>query len=139
MKNWYCVLDFEATCWTDPTMKSQTEIIEFPSVLICHDTHRNTCEIIGEFHGFASNLTDEGILKMTSLLQRISGQFHLVNSHPNNWSQYRIIQGIPIPDVIEFTFIHRGLASDYLRDEYSKDSKSQLNSPCNPDKSEYLF
>jgi hypothetical protein len=100
---------------------------------------RRFSQIIGEFHGFASNLTDEGILKMTSLLQRISGQFHLVNSHPNNWSQYRIIQGIPIPDVIEFTFIHRSLASENLRDEYSKDSKSQLNSPCNPDKSEYLF
>jgi hypothetical protein len=100
---------------------------------------RRFSQIIGEFHGFASNLTDVGVLKMTSLLQRISSQFHLVNSHPNNWSQYRVIQGIPIPDVIELTFIHKGLASDRLLEEYSKDSKSELNSPCNPDKSDYLF
>ena len=52
MKNWYCVLDFEATCWEERNMKSQSEIIEFPSVLICHDTHQNTCEIISEFHEY---------------------------------------------------------------------------------------
>jgi hypothetical protein len=96
-------------------------------------------QIVGEFHGFASNITDEGILKMTSLLERISSQFKLVNSHPNNWSQYRIIQGIPIPNVIELTFINKVFTSNRSRNRCSKDSKNQLNSPCNPDKSEYLF
>lgn len=100
---------------------------------------RRFSQIVGEFHGFASQLTDESILKMTSLLERISSEFYLVNSHPNNWSQYRIIQGIPIPNVLELTFIHKGFISSHLRDEYSKDSKNQLNSPCNPDKPDYLF
>jgi len=45
-----CVLDFEATCWTDPTRKNQMEIIEFPSVLYKIDN--NTVSFIAEFHKY---------------------------------------------------------------------------------------
>jgi len=73
MKNWYCVLDFEATCWQDPTMKSQTEIIEFPSLLICHDTYLNTCDIISEFHEYCRPVLNpklsEFCTKLTGITQ----------------------------------------------------------------------
>jgi hypothetical protein len=100
---------------------------------------RKFSQIVGEFHGFASNMSDVEVQKMTTLLKRINGEFHLVNLHPNNWSQYRIIQGIPIPDVIELTFINRSISPSFPHATTSKDSNSGLNSPCNSDKFEYLF
>ena len=47
----FCILDFEATCWEGSINKDVTEIIEFPSVLYKMD-HRENVSLIGEFHEY---------------------------------------------------------------------------------------
>lgn len=48
MSYYLCVLDFEATCWEDPTRKPEMEIIEFPSVLYKID-YKSNPTFISEF------------------------------------------------------------------------------------------
>lgn len=48
---YFCVLDFEATCWKDER-STQQEIIEFPSVLVRMDWSHQVAETIGEFHKY---------------------------------------------------------------------------------------
>jgi inhibitor of KinA sporulation pathway (predicted exonuclease) len=61
MSHYYCVLDFEATCW-NPQGKHRHEIIEFPSILLKHHPHstHTPFEIIGVFD-FCTNLTQSQI------------------------------------------------------------------------------
>eukprot|EP01033_Poteriospumella_lacustris_P005489 gene5489-3911_t len=47
----FCVLDFEATCWRNERSTDQ-EIIEFPSLLVRMDWHSHLAEIVGEFHQY---------------------------------------------------------------------------------------
>jgi hypothetical protein len=96
-------------------------------------------QIIGEFHGLASDLSDQEVRKKTAVLQRISLDFYLVNSHPNNWAQFRIIHGVAIPDVIELTYIKKSLFESHSESTLIENPKSTLNSPCNPSKPDYLF
>lgn len=48
---YFCVLDFEGTCWRD-VRSPQQEIIEFPSVLMRMDWNTQFIEPIGEFHQY---------------------------------------------------------------------------------------
>lgn len=46
MSVYYCVLDFEATCWEKGDGRKNTEIIEFPSVLL------RDGKVVAEFHRY---------------------------------------------------------------------------------------
>lgn len=99
-------------------------------------------QIIGEFHGLASSINEEDAAHKIDVLNKLHEHFHLVNAHPNNWSQYRIIQGVPLSDVVELSFINRNIAS--ISEAISKEghlakSNESLNSPCNPLGFEYLI
>lgn len=98
-------------------------------------------QIIGEFHGLASSINEEDVVHKINVLNKLHAYFQLVNAHPNNWSQYRIIQGVPISDVVELSFINKRNASisDAKNDEVKlAKSNESLNSPCNPLRFEYL-
>lgn len=98
-------------------------------------------QIIGEFHGLASSLKEEDGAHKIDVLNKLHSHFHLVNAHPNNWSQYRIIQGVPLSDVIELSFINKSNASISEAKSYEVNfakSNESLNSPCNPVGFEYL-
>ena len=47
--DYFCVVDFEATCWSDvPFMTAESEIIEFPVVLL----NARTLKKEAEFHSY---------------------------------------------------------------------------------------
>ena len=100
---------------------------------------RKFSQIIGEFHGLASSTSSSEIKKRISVLSALNTEFHLVNVHPNNWSTYRIIQGVPLPDVVELTFVNKRISPNVSEDVPAVVSDCALNAPCNPTKFEYLF
>lgn len=100
---------------------------------------RRFSQIIGEFHGLGSCNSDQEVGKMAELLHRISVDFHLVNSHANNWASFRIIHGIAIPDVVELTFIKKNVFQPFSESEVLENPNSNLNAPCNPSRPDYLF
>lgn len=98
-------------------------------------------QIVGEFHGLASSINEEGVASKIDVLTKLHRNFHLVNAHPNNWSQFRIIQGVPLCDVVELSFINRNnafISEKKSQKIYSSLSNESLNSPCNPLRFDFL-
>jgi hypothetical protein len=105
------------------------------------DKLSNFSQIIGEFHGLASSIDEEDITHKINLLGKLHRHFYLVNTHPNNWSRFRIVQGVPLFDVAELSFMNKKLVSiEELGVGGSELEKiiDSLNSPCNPENYEYL-
>ena len=50
---------------------------------------------------FNSLSYDEIFEKMKRALEKINSKFDLFNIHINNWGDFRIIKGVPFPDVVE--------------------------------------
>lgn len=95
-------------------------------------------QIVGEFHGLASIKNNDELNEKIQVLETLHSRFTLVNSHPNNWSPYRVINGVPMPDVVELTFIKNEICSNFLYDGTTIET-GNLNAPCNPAKNEYII
>jgi hypothetical protein len=70
-------------------------------------------QIVIEFHG----LTD---LKSSSKFEIMKESFLKLNEfhsplivHPNNFGDYKIVGNVPVPDVIEVTYLHRNIINQY--------------------------
>lgn len=65
---YYCILDFEATCWKD---KEPCEIIEFPSILYKYEN--NNLKFLSEFHEYVKPINDpilsDFCIKLTGITQ----------------------------------------------------------------------
>jgi len=84
-------IDIEGWEWEVLNSISDTEISRFR-------------QIVGEFHGFNNPMNLEII---NQVLSKILQNFVIVNVHANNWGQYEIIKRLPVPDVIEITFVRK--------------------------------
>jgi hypothetical protein len=95
-------------------------------------------QIVGEFHGLSSFKNNQELFEKNTILERLSSKFTLVNCHPNNWSKYRIVRGVPIPDAVELTFLKSELYSNLDSNDLEVEVR-ELNAPCNPAKPEFIF
>jgi hypothetical protein len=64
-------------------------------------------QIIVEFHGLFQMGNTALFKKISNGLTKISKTHHLMNFHTNNWAAFHVISGIPLPDVIEATYLRR--------------------------------
>jgi hypothetical protein len=67
-------------------------------------------QIIVEFHGLFQIGNSVQFQKMLNGLTKISRTHHLMNFHANNWADLHMIVGLPLPDVVEATYLRRDLA-----------------------------
>lgn len=66
-------------------------------------------QIVAEFHNLHKIADDQFFRLVSSSLEKLNNSHDLINIHVNNWSRLHLIQGVPVPDVIEVTYIRRGL------------------------------
>ena len=120
-------IDIEGSEWDSLANLDSTELSRFT-------------QIVGEFHNFHEIYKHEHFIKILNTLKKINQTHVNINLHPNNWSGFKIINGIPIPDVVELTFIRRDLF-DILSGQKASNVKhyevDQLNTPNNPNSPEY--
>lgn len=95
-------------------------------------------QIVGEFHGLSSMRSNQELMEKIHILKKLHNDFTLINSHPNNWSPYRVIKGVPVPDSVELTFLKNDIFSTFV-DLGLVAEEQQLNRPCNPLKPEYII
>lgn len=95
-------------------------------------------QIVGEFHGLSSMQSNQEIMERIHILERLHSKFTLINSHPNNWSPYRVIKGVPVPDAVELTFLKNEIYSNFV-DLGLATEILHLNKPCNPLKPEHII
>ena len=128
-KNVYAILkiDIEGSEWDSLANLELTELSRFT-------------QIVGEFHNFHGIYQHEHLIKVLNTLKKINKTHVNVNLHPNNWSNFKIINGIAIPDVVELTFIRKDLF-DSLTDQKTGNvihyGVNHLNTPNNPSSPEY--
>jgi hypothetical protein len=129
-----------------PEMKSERLILkidiegaEWKVIGQLSDAHLERFDqIVGEFHGLSSMQRNEELVEKIHVLERLHSKFTLINSHPNNWSPYRVIKGVPMPDAVELTFLRNEIFSNFVDKELEREAP-ELNRPCNPIKPEHFI
>lgn len=116
-------------------LKMDIEGDEWESLVSCKKTSLERCnQIVVEFHNlqrlpFRSNF--EFLIEQMS--KQLAG-FAVVNVHANNWDSFHIISGVPVPNVIEVTYLRRDWLYSLQRSESSRQQNLNLaNNPALPD------
>jgi len=91
-------IDIEGSEWKVLSDLSQTSLLRFR-------------QIIAEFHDLHSIADDKLFSDIRSALKKLNKSHELINIHVNNWSAFQIIEGIPMPDVIEVLYLRRDSSS----------------------------
>lgn len=68
--DYFCVIDFEATCQQENTLQFQHEIIEFPAVMLCTHNH----QIVEEFHSYCRPIVNPTLTEFCMTLTGITQQ-----------------------------------------------------------------
>ena len=111
-------MDIEGSEWEVLSELEEKDLIKFRQLII-------------EFHSLSNFKDNESYIRITSILERLSNHFYILNSHANNCGDFCIIENIPFPDVIEISYARKSSYS--LRTEFSKaldNSMLSLNGPC---------
>jgi hypothetical protein len=87
-------IDIEGSEWKVLSDLSQTSLLRFR-------------QIIAEFHDLHRIADDKLFSDMRSAFKKLNKSHELINIHVNNWSAFQIIEGIPMPDVIEVLYLRR--------------------------------
>jgi hypothetical protein len=94
------------------------------------------CEqIIFEYHGLQSLYQQANFNHYLQFLDRILETHEIVNSHINNWDSFEIIEGIPVPNVLEVTYVRKDLVAQLEGQENSQ----TVNYPNNSSRADFLL
>ena len=64
-------------------------------------------QIAAEFHNLHAIGNTKHFERMVASLSKLSQTHFLGNFHINNWASYQLVAGVPLPDVVEVTYIRR--------------------------------
>jgi hypothetical protein len=94
------------------------------------------CEqIVFEFHDIQKlfeSLNYEFYLKF---LDTLTHSHTVINTHINNWDSFEIIQGVPVPNVLEVTYVRNDLVEKHSGSSHLE----RLNYPNNPSRPDFLL
>ena len=94
------------------------------------------CEqIVFEFHNIQKLFEDKNYNAYLKFLDNLTESHIVVNTHINNWDSFEIIQGVPVPNVLEVTYVRKDLVEKYSGIRNSE----RLNYPNNPSRPEFLL
>ena len=93
-------------------------------------------QVLVEFHGMSDFSLHDKHLKRMYVLKALAATHQCVHLHANNWGVYRIVGGIPIPDVIEATFASR---DRYSFRECVRQFPTPIDFPNNADRAEFMI
>jgi hypothetical protein len=88
-------------------------------------------QIVVEFHGLLEITSEQRGKEIISSLARINETHKLVHLHVNNYEPVRIVGGVPVPNVVETTYL-RSNENEFV--ELPRPRGAQLNYPNNPNK-----
>lgn len=93
-------------------------------------------QIIVEFHGLADFSDHDKHLMRLYALRNIAHTHQAVHIHPNNWGAYSVVGGIPVPDVLEITYVSRRI---YSFDNCTRTFPTSLDYPNNADRADLVL
>lgn len=93
--------------------------------------------IVIEFHDFVYLGSHFGNKILDEVFSKIFKNFTICHVHPNNYGSFRNIEGIKIPNLMEFTFLNNDLIKDKKKIDY--DFPHLLDSKNNPHKNDIVL
>lgn len=121
-------VDIEGSEWS--ILPCQAEIMELFS------------QIIVEFHRFSSRdlinpaIKIEELDSRISVLQKLNQTHQVVHVHGNNFAPIGIMGGVPLPDVMEVTYVRR---RDFVFVPCNRLFPTELDMPCDPTQPDYYL
>ena len=103
---------------------------------ISPDLMRKFSQVVIEFHGMADFLSHQKHLTRMYILNALAVTHQCVHLHANNWGDYKIIGGLPVPDVIEATFASR---DRYTFRDCARRFPTPIDYPNNADRAELVI
>ena len=113
-------LDIEGMEWDIlDTMDSKT-LIKFDQIVV-------------EFHDLFKIVSPEVADTYFRVIKKLIAHFKIINIHPNNWGEFRILCGVPFVDTLEITLLNK-------KNKMKKTtSNKKFNSPNNPLEPEFIL
>lgn len=94
------------------------------------------CEqIVFEFHNLQILSESLNYKSYLNFLDRLTQTHIVINAHINNWDSFEIIHGVPVPNVLEVTYVRKDLVEKHS----GKISTERLNYPNNPSRPDFLL
>lgn len=90
-------------------------------------------QVIVEFHNLFDIALEDKSKLYFRVLNKLSLHYKILNIHPNNWSEFRILCGVPFVDTLELTLINK----NFKMEESS--TVSDQNMPNNPLVPEFIL
>lgn len=84
-------------------------------------------QIVVEYHGLARMQDGRWAAGAEAVLRKILRTHLPIHVHGNNWGQYVLVQGVPVPDVLEVTYASRAC---YSFSDSNEIYPSPLDRPC---------
>ena len=116
-------------------LKMDIEGDEWDSLVSCKKTSLDRCiQIVVEFHNLQRlPLRSDFEFLVDQMSTQLAG-FAVVNVHGNNWDSFHIINGVPVPNVIEVTYLRRDwLYSMQVNKSFIQQNLNLANNPSRPD------
>jgi hypothetical protein len=86
-------------------------------------------QIIFEFHNLQTLQFHADYASYIQFLRRLTQTHIVINSHANNWDSFEIIEGVPVPNVLEVTYVRKDLTVGFKEQKFAT---QQVNFPNNP-------
>ena len=90
-------------------------------------------QIIIEFHDLFQIAFNHKSDLYFRVLKKLTSYFDIINMHPNNWGEFRILCGVPFVNTLELTMLNKN-----IKTQISPIIKS-LNMPNNPLEPEFIL
>ena len=90
-------------------------------------------QMVIEFHGILDFAKSGKLDKVNRIFQRINQYFLVTNFHPNNCGRFEIFLNVPIPDVVEISYLNRKLTNKYSPRTRGKVHDNFPNNPRLPE------
>jgi hypothetical protein len=121
----------------DLILKIDIECAEWEALDAVSDEDLNRFEqIVAEFHGFlrvGEPAWRELTCRVLGRLLRTHAVYHV---HANNWGEFQVIEGVPVPDVLELSYVRRDRAKLVSSSEFFP---TYFDTPCNPERPEIIL
>ena len=93
-------------------------------------------QIVAEFHGFLRVGEPEWREKTMRVLGRLLRSHAVYHVHANNWADFQIIAGVPVPDVLELSYVRRDRVTLRPSTEFFP---TPFDVPCHPDRPDIVL
>ena len=93
-------------------------------------------QIIAEFHDFHQILNPTWRERAQRVFAKLRSQFDVVHVHANNYGTYDIVANIPVPEVLEVSWVNRTL---YRTKDASEVFPTAIDQPNRPDRPEIFL